>query len=47
MERYSIEKEPIYKMWVVWEKHRNVKVEVFKAKTKKECKQWLEENVNE
>lgn len=44
---YEILKDPIYKMWVVWEVHRNVKFEMFKAKTKRECKQWLKENIND
>lgn len=47
MQKYSIEKDNIYKMWVVWEVYKNVKVEVFKANTKKECKQWLEELEND
>lgn len=47
MERYVIVKDPVYKMWVVWERFKSVKVERFKAKTKKECKKWLEENGDE
>lgn len=42
---YLIEKDPTYKMWVVWEIHKNLKVEIFKAKLKRECKKWLEEKV--
>ena len=45
MVKYSIEKDPIYKMWVVWEVQKNAKFERFKAKTKKECKTWIEEIV--
>lgn len=44
MKRYEITKEPMYNMWVVWELYsQNLRIERFKAKTKKECKQWLEE----
>lgn len=41
MENYKIEKCNILKAWLVFEKHGNLYFEVFRAKTKKECKQWL------
>lgn len=39
---YEIEKDKILACWVVWEVHRNYKVEVYRAKTKRECKKFIE-----
>lgn len=41
--KWEILKEPLYNKWVVWEVYPNIRVELFKAKTKKECKKFLEE----
>lgn len=42
---YSIEREPLYKnWWVVWEQHRNLKVEIHKARLKRECKEWCKKH---
>lgn len=39
--KYEILKDTILKCWIVWEKHNNYKVDVYQAKTKKECLAWL------
>lgn len=38
---FEIVKDDILKCWIVWEVHRNIKIDVFHARTKKECKQWI------
>ena len=40
MMKYEIEKDKILKCFIVWEVHRNYKVEVFRG-LKRECKQWI------
>lgn len=30
--------------WVVWYHLKSLKVELFRAKTKKECRKWVEKN---
>lgn len=40
---YKIEKCKILNSWIVFEKHRNLYFEVYRAKTKKACKQWIQE----
>lgn len=37
----TIEKDNILKCWIVWEVHRNYKIDRFHSKTKKGCKEWL------
>lgn len=37
---YEILKDNVYKCFVVWEVHRNYKVEMFRG-LKRECKQWI------
>lgn len=39
-EKYVIEKEPILKMWIVFENLGSLKMDRFKSKKKKECKEW-------
>ena len=39
--KYEIVKDTILKQWIVWEIHHNYKIDRYRAKTKKECKQWL------
>lgn len=39
--KYEIEKDNILKCWIVWEVHRNYKVDVFKSKRKRDCKEWI------
>ena len=38
----KIEYDNIYKKWVVWLKDRSVFEEMFKSKTKRECKKYIE-----
>lgn len=38
---YQIEKDKILNCYVVWEVHKNYKVDKLHG-TKKECKQWIE-----
>lgn len=37
----QIEKDKILNCWIVWEVHRNYKVDRYHARTKRECKEWL------
>ncbi len=37
-----IEKDNILKQWIVWKENKNSLFELFRAKTKRECKNWLE-----
>lgn len=37
-----IEHEKMLGVWIVWLKIRSAKFEMFRSKTKKECKAWLE-----
>lgn len=41
---YEIEKDKYLNCWIVWEVHTNYKIDKFQGKTKKECKEWLENN---
>ena len=41
-EKMKIEYDNIYKKWVVWLKDRSVFEEVFKSKTKRGCKEYIE-----
>ena len=43
-DKYVIEKNPILKKWVVWERDGSALFMVFKGKRKKDCKKWIEEN---
>ncbi len=43
--KYEIEKDLILGCWVVWECHRNYKIDRFQAKTKRECKEWINKKV--
>lgn len=38
---FEIEKDIYINKWVVWEVHKNYKIDRFQAKTKKACKEWL------
>ena len=38
-----IEHDKIVGFWIVFKKEGSAKFEMFRAKTKKECKAWLEE----
>lgn len=37
-------KDNVLKCWIVWEVHRNYRVDRFHARTKKECRQWISKN---
>lgn len=37
----KIEKDVYLGCWVVWEIHNNYSIDIYHAKTKKECKEWL------
>lgn len=37
---YTIEKDKILKCFIVWEAHKNYKIDRFRG-TKKECATWL------
>lgn len=39
-----IEKCPELGCWIAWEKDQNLQVEVHRAKTKKECKEWSDKH---
>lgn len=43
--KYEMEKDKILNCWIVWEVHRNYKVEVFRSKLKKDCKEWIRKKV--
>lgn len=38
--KYVIEKDNVFKCFIVWEVHRNVKIDRFRG-LKRECTQWL------
>lgn len=38
---FEIEKDKYLECWIVWECHKNYKIDRFQAKTKKECKEWI------
>lgn len=40
----KIEKDKILNKWVVWKIDGSLEIETFKAKTKKECIKFMEEN---
>lgn len=44
MKKYEIEKDKILNCYIVWEVHKNYKVDVFKSKLKKDCKKWVDKN---
>lgn len=37
----KIEKDLYMGCWVVWEVHNNYSIDIYHAKTKRECKRWL------
>ena len=39
--KYEIKKDFILNCYVIWEVYVNYKVDVFHARTKRECKEWL------
>ena len=39
--KYEIEKDNVLNCWVVWEVHKNHKIDRFHGKLKRECKEWL------
>ena len=39
---FEIEKDKCLECWIVWEWHKNYKIDRFQAKTKKECKKWID-----
>lgn len=47
MENYNIEKDKILNCWIVWEVHSNYMVDIYHGRLKRDCKQWLEENIND
>lgn len=42
--QYRISKSKLLNIWIVWQWYGNLEVMVFKAKTKKECKEWLKKH---
>lgn len=42
---YKIEKEKILKFWIVWECHKNYRIDLHHSKLKKSAKKWMEENL--
>ena len=44
-EKYVIEKDPILKMWIVFENLGSLKMDRFKSKKKKECTKWKEKQL--
>lgn len=47
MKNYSIEKDKILNCWIVWEIHPNYKVDIYHGRLKRDCKKWMEENIND
>ena len=43
-EKYKIEKDEILDQYIVWENHKNLKIEVYRDKFKKNCKLWVKKN---
>ena len=41
----EIEYDIVYKQYVVWEKQGNCKIEVFKSKRKKDCKEYINKKI--
>ena len=39
--KYFIEKDKILGLWIVWKKEKNLNIQVYKAHTKKKCKEWI------
>ena len=39
--KLEILKDKYINCWVVWEVHCNYSVDLFHAKTRKECKEWI------
>ena len=39
--KYFIEKDKILGYWIVWKKEKNLNIQVYKAYTKKQCKEWI------
>ena len=39
--KYFIEKDKILGLWIVWEREKNINIRVYKAHTKKQCKEWI------
>lgn len=39
--KYFIEKDKILGLWIVWEREKNINIQVYKAHTKKQCKEWV------
>lgn len=40
----EIEKDKYLNCWIVWECHQNYRVDIFHAKTKKECVEYVRKN---
>ena len=40
----EIEKDKYINRWIVWECHKNYKIDRFHGKTKKECKEFIKRN---
>ena len=43
--RFCIEKDNILKQYIVWENHKSLKIEVYRDRLKKNCKNFLEKEV--
>ena len=39
--KYEILKDDALGCWVVWEIHKNIRIDIYHAKTRKECRLWL------
>jgi hypothetical protein len=35
------EKDKTLNCWIVWETHKNYKIDRYRAKTRKECLRWI------
>lgn len=42
---FCIEKDNILKQYIVWENHKSLKIEVYRDRLKKNCKNFLEKEV--
>ena len=42
---YEIKKDPYLNCYIVWECHNNYMIDMYHGRLKRECKQWLKENI--
>lgn len=45
MNTYVIEKDNVLNCYIVWEVHKNYKIDRFRSKLKRDCKEWINKKV--